>query len=204
MSADDIKHEEWEQPDTSAPSAESQNNPSGQNSSRSNDQVQDGGQSSVERAAGVAREQANQAAEALRRGEFMHDAALDPAASSDDRLIALLAYITQVIIPVIMPVIVLLSESSKHRPFQRYHAIQSLALILLFFALGASVMVGTLVIQIVPFIGALVALLVACMSPIAYLMAVVALLYYGYQAYQGKRFAIPGLTSFLRDQGWLT
>ena len=204
MSADDIKREEWEQPDESAPGAASQSNPSGQNPSRSNDEGHNGSQSSVERAAGVAREQANEAAEALRRGEFMHDVALDPAVSSDDRLIALLAYITQVIIPVIMPVIVLLSESSKQRPFQRYHAVQSLALILLFFALGASVMVGTLVIQIVPLIGTLVALLIACMSPIAYLMAVVALLYYGYQAYQGKRFAIPGLTSFLRDQGWLT
>jgi hypothetical protein len=34
-------------------------------------------------------------------------------------------------------------------------------------------------------------------------MAWFALVYYGYQAYQGKRFAIPGLTSFLRDQGWV-
>ena len=30
-----------------------------------------------------------------------------------------------------------------------------------------------------------------------------ALAYYGYQAYQGKRFAIPGLTSFLQDQNWI-
>ena len=203
MSADDVKRDNWEQPDESAPGATSNNGPSGQDSSGSNGKGQNSSQSSVERAAEVAREQANEAAEALRRGEFMHDAAIDPAASSDDRLISLLAYITQVIIPVIMPIIILLSESSKHRPFQRYHAVQSLALTVLFFALGAAVVVGTLVIQIVPFIGTLVALLIACMSPIAYLMAVVALLYYGYQAYQGKRFAIPGLTSFLRDQGWL-
>jgi hypothetical protein len=24
----------------------------------------------------------------------------------------------------------------------------------------------------------------------------------GFQAYKGRRFAIPGLTSFLRDQNW--
>jgi uncharacterized membrane protein len=48
-----------------------------------------------------------------------------------------------------------------------------------------------------------VGFLVLCLSPIAYFMAVIALLYYGYQAYQGKRFAIPGLTGFLRDQGWI-
>ncbi|HXF62897.1 MAG TPA: hypothetical protein VNK95_14835 [Caldilineaceae bacterium] len=157
----------------------------------------------VERAAETAREQASEAASALRRGEWMHDAAVDPAANQDDKLISLLSYITQILIPVIMPVIVLLSESSKKRPFQRYHAVQSLALTLVFFALAAAVAVGTAIVSIVPVIGWLVGLVVLCLSPIAYLMAVVAYLYYGYQAYQGKRFAIPGLTSFLRDQGWL-
>jgi uncharacterized membrane protein len=161
------------------------------------------GPTPVERAAGMAREQASEAADALRRGEFMQDAGVDPAANNDDKLIALLAYATQIVIPVVMPVIVLLSESSKKRPFQRYHAVQSLALMLLFVAIGVAVSIGTAVFQIVPLIGQLLGVLVLCLTPIAYLMAVVALLYYGYQAYQGKRFAIPGLTSFLRDQGWV-
>lgn len=158
----------------------------------------------VERAANKAREQAQQAAQALRQGEFMQGAAVDPMADRDDRLIAMLSYATQIVIPVIMPAIVLLSESSKNRPFQRYHAVQSLALAVVFMAAGAAVGLGTLVLQLIPLIGWVVGLLVLCLSPIAYLMAVVALLYYGYQAYQGKRFAIPGLTSFLRDQGWLS
>lgn len=163
-----------------------------------------GGPTPVERAAGVAREQANEAASALRRGEFMHDAAVDPEANNDDKLIALLSYATQVLIPVVMPVIVLLSESSKKRPFQRYHAVQSLALMLAFIALAAAVSLGTAIFQIVPIIGQLLGVVVLCLTPIAYLMGVAALLYYGYQAYQGKRFAIPGLTSFLRDQGWIS
>ena len=75
---------------------------------------------------------------------------------------------------------------------------------LLFFALGAAIGIGTAIIQVVPLVGALVGLLVLCLSPILWFMAVIALLYYGYQAYQGKRFAIPGLTSILRDQGWLS
>ncbi|MCC6166961.1 MAG: DUF4870 domain-containing protein [Caldilineaceae bacterium] len=161
------------------------------------------GPTPVERAAGMAREQAGEAASALRRGEFMQDAGVDPAADKDDKLIALLSYATQIVIPVVMPVIVLLSESSKKRPFQRYHAVQSLALMLLFVVIGVAVSIGTAVFQIVPLLGQLLGVLVLCLTPIAYLMAVVALLYYGYQAYQGKRFAIPGLTSFLRDQGWI-
>jgi uncharacterized membrane protein len=158
----------------------------------------------IERAAGAAREQAEEAASALRRGEFMREAAIDVAANNDDKLIALLSYMTQILIPVIMPVIVLLSESSKKRPFQRYHAVQSLALSVLFMVLGAAVAVGTAIIQVVPLVGQLVGLLVFCLTPVAWLMYVIALLYYGYQAYQGKRFAIPGLTSLLRDQGWLS
>ncbi|MEZ4868120.1 MAG: hypothetical protein R3C14_42730 [Caldilineaceae bacterium] len=157
----------------------------------------------IEQAVETARSQASQAAAAFQRGEFMRDAMDDPAANADDRLIALLSYVTQIVVPLIMPVIVLLSESSKLRPFQRYHAVQSLALTCVFIALGIMVSIGAAIMQVIPLVGVLVGILALCLSPIAYMMGVVALLYYGYQAYQGKRFAIPGLTSFLRDQGWL-
>jgi uncharacterized membrane protein len=159
--------------------------------------------SPAERTAASARSQANVAAEAFRRGEFMRDATIDPAANSDDRLIALLSYATQVLIPFVMPALVLFSESSKNRPFQRFHAVQSLALSAVLVVLAIFVAVGTAIISIVPVIGWLIAGLVACLSPILVLMAWFALVYYGYQAYQGKRFAIPGLTSFLKDQRWI-
>src|SRR4051812_35943786 len=83
------------------------------------------GSTPIGRIAESAREQAGVAADALRRGEFMSDATVDMEANQDDKLIALLSYVTQIIIPLIMPVIILLSESSKKRPFQRYHAVQS-------------------------------------------------------------------------------
>ena len=157
----------------------------------------------VERMADTAREQAGAAADALRKGEFMHEAAVDTAATPDDRLIALLSYASQVIVPLVMPIIVLISESSKHRPFQRYHAVQSLALAALFGAGSLMLGVGSMILWVVPIIGWLVSPLMACLIPIVWAMGVIAMLYYGYQAYQGRRFAIPGLTSFLRDQGWL-
>jgi uncharacterized membrane protein len=159
--------------------------------------------SPTERAAQSARTQANAAADAFRRGEFMRDATVDGAANGDDRLIALLSYATQILIPFVMPALVLFSESSKKRPFQRFHAVQSLALTTVLIVLGIFVAVGTAVISIIPVIGWLAALIVGCLSPIAVLMAWFAMVYYGYQAYQGKRFAIPGLTSFLKDQGWI-
>lgn len=159
--------------------------------------------SPAERFAGSARAQAEVAASALRRGEFMRDAAVDESADSDDRLIGLLCYVTQALIPLVMPILVLLSESSKKRPFQRFHAIQSLALSLVFILFGLLLTVGSTIVALVPLIGWLVVAVVFCLSPLLVLMAYLALVYYGYQAYQGKRFAIPGLTSFLRDQNWI-
>lgn len=164
---------------------------------------QNTGPTPMQRTSQAAREQAGAAADAFRRGEFMQDSALDGSANNDDRLIALLSYVTQVFIPLVMPIIVLLSESSKQRPFQRYHAVQSLALTLLFVLVAIAATLGGLIIQIIPLVGQLVSLLLFCLSPIAYLMAVISMFYYGYQAYQGKRFAVPGLTTFLRDQGWM-
>ena len=161
----------------------------------------------AEKAAGVAKEQATIAADALRRGELMQETSLDPTASKDDRLIGLLCYLSQIVIPLALPILVLLSASSQKRVFQRYHAVQSLALSGLFVLFGAAAVTSSLVLQIVPIIGqilgGMIFLLTLCLLPIATLMYWVAHLYYGYHAYQGKRFAIPGLTSLLRDQGWI-
>lgn len=157
----------------------------------------------VERMASDAYQHTSEAANAFSRGELMQNSEIDPLADNDDRLIALLSYATQIIIPVIMPAIVLLSESSKKRPFQRYHAVQSLAFSVVFWALLVLAGIGTAVIQVVPLIGFLIGLMMACVVPLAWFAQAILLLYYGFQAYKGRRFAIPGLTSFLRDQNWL-
>ena len=96
----------------------------------------------IEQMAETARATATEAADSFRRGEFLHNAITDAEANADDRLIALLSYVTQIVIPLVMPVIVLLSESSKLRPFQRYHAVQSLALTCLFIAVSVAVGIG--------------------------------------------------------------
>jgi uncharacterized membrane protein len=156
----------------------------------------------VERMASEAYAHTGEAADALRRGELLQDSAVDPLADGDDRLIALLSYATQILIPVIMPAIVLLSESSKKRPFQRYHAVQSLAFTIAFWGLFVLAGIGTAIVQIVPLIGFLIGLMMACIMPLAWFAQALLLVYYGFQAYKGRRFAIPGLTSFLRDQNW--
>ena len=157
----------------------------------------------AERMASEAYAHTSEAADAFRRGELLQNSSVDPLADSDDRLIALLSYATQILIPVIMPVIVLLSESSKKRPFQRYHAVQSLAFTVGFWGLFVLAGIGTAIVQVVPIIGFLIGLMMACIMPLAWFVQAILLVYYGFKAYQGSRFAIPGLTSFLRDQNWM-
>ena len=108
----------------------------------------------AERVVGVAKEQATEAADALRHGQFISNPVIDEQASPDDRLIAMLSYASQIVLPVVMPVIVLISESSKRHPFQRYHAVQSLALMILLLGTGAVALTGTAILSALPLISA--------------------------------------------------
>ncbi|MGL4651290.1 MAG: DUF4870 domain-containing protein [Caldilineaceae bacterium] len=152
-----------------------------------------------QRFADEAGKQLNEAAEAIRRGEFITESVVDPSADKDDRLVGLLSYI----VPVLLPLIVLFSESSARRPFQRYHAVQSLGLSGGLIVLSIVLTVVTGVLQVIPIIGWIIGALLLCLTPILFLMLIVAMVYYGAQAYQGKRFAVPVVTNFLINQGWL-
>ncbi len=143
--------------------------------------------------------QMEEAADAIRRGEFVRDAVVDPSADSDDRLVGLLNYV----VPVLLPAIVLLSESSAKRPFQRFHAVQSLGLSAAIILVGIVLGIVSAVLGVIPIINIIAGIALVCLTPILFLMAFVAVVYYGVQAYQGKRFVIPGVTSFLINQGWL-
>lgn len=152
-----------------------------------------------QRFAESAGKQMEEAADAIRRGEFVRDAVVDPSADSDDRLVGLLNYV----VPVLLPAIVLMSESSEKRPFQRFHAVQSLGLSAAMILAGIVVGLVSIILGVIPIINIIAAFALFCVTPILFLMAIVAMIYYGVQAYQGKRFTIPGVTHFLINQGWL-
>lgn len=99
--------------------------------------------------------------------------------TSDDKLWALLSWIFSPIIPVI----VLLMEDKKNRPFIKYNAIQALAWGLVVYVLSAVlsfVIVGL------------------CLGVVGLLLNI----YWGIQAYNGKYVTIPFLTDFVKKQGW--
>ena len=126
------------------------------------------------------------------------DTEYDPDATNDDRVMAALAYATQLILPFIVPIIILISETSKRRPFQRYHAIQSIAVAVVIYGLELALVMAASV-----SVASFILWLCLCFLIPAMIVLWLLPLYYAILAYNGKRFRIPGLTQFLQDQRWL-
>jgi uncharacterized protein len=105
----------------------------------------------------------------------------DPSVTSDDRLWSALGY------PIaIIPIIVLLMEDKKNRPFMKFHAIQSLLF-------NVALWVIFTIISMVTFgFGAICA-------PLFWLVT----LWPAYQAYQGVYMELPVITNFMKKQGWV-
>lgn len=124
----------------------------------------------------------------------------DQEITDNDKLMGLLSYV----IWLIVPLVVLLTEAGKTRAFQRYHAIQSLGVLV---AAGIFEVVislfGCLATSVLGAVTAgLGSLLGFCLLPI-YLVPWAVSIYYGIRAYQGQYVEIPYLTSFMTQQGWL-
>jgi uncharacterized membrane protein len=108
--------------------------------------------------------------------------------TDQDKLMAALSY------PIpLVAIIILIAEDMKDRPFQRFHAIQALAVnVVLWVGIGV---LACILGAVTFFIGGLCAIA----APFLWLVT----LYWAYEAYQGKYFEIPYLTEFLRGQNWL-
>jgi uncharacterized membrane protein len=119
-----------------------------------------------------------------------------PAPSSNDTTLAGLAYLTQFVVPAVMPIILLVSEDSKRSAFVRHHAVQSLGL-----------MVAAVVYEIAAAIGfTIISVVLPCLSCVlwlVFLLPIAPFLYYGVLAFQGKQVDIPYLSAILRQNKWL-
>lgn len=104
----------------------------------------------------------------------------DSEITSDDRLWAALGYP----IPLI-PILMLLMEDKKNRPFIRFHAIQSLLLNVAVWVVITVLSVATLG------IGAICAWIIWFV-----------VLWPAFDAFNGNYTNIPVLTDFMRNQGW--
>ena len=91
--------------------------------------------------------------------------------TSDDKLWAALTYVFSPIVPII----IMLMEDKKNRPFLRAHNAQALIL-------------GIITVITSGF----------CVGILVWFYQ----LYLGYQAYQGKTVEVPIITNFCKGQGW--
>lgn len=91
--------------------------------------------------------------------------------TSDDKLWALLAYIFSPLVPIIL----MLMEDKKNRPFIKAHNAQALIL-------------GIIAVITSSF----------CIGILVWFY----MLYLGFQAYQGKIVEVPVITNFVKGQGW--
>ena len=104
---------------------------------------------------------------------------MSPDITSDDKLWALLAYIFTPLVPII----ILLMEDKKNRPFIKAHNIQALV-------------VGVINVIIGVFLSW--TLILACVPLLIWFVCI----YWGIQAYNGKMVEIPVITNWVKNQGW--
>lgn len=105
---------------------------------------------------------------------------IDPNITSDDKLWALLAYL----FTPIMPVVLMLIEDKKDRPFLKAHYMQ---------ALVWGIIVGV--------ISALLSFIVVGLC--TGLAGIVLNIIWGIKAYNGEYVEIPVITDFVKKQGWV-
>jgi uncharacterized membrane protein len=105
--------------------------------------------------------------------------------TDQDKLMAALSY------PIpLVAIIILIAQDMKSRPFQKYHAVQALAV--------------NIVLWVIVFVLAcILSIITAGICGAAPVFLWLITLYWAYEAYQGKYFEIPGLTQFLKGQSWL-
>jgi len=100
----------------------------------------------------------------------------NPEITSDDKLWVLLAYVLSPLVPII----ILLLEDKKNRPFIKAHNTQALVLGVI------SVVIG----------------IVLSWTVCVPLALWVYMIYLGIQGYQGQYVTIPVITDFVKNQGW--
>jgi uncharacterized membrane protein len=118
------------------------------------------------------------------------------ATTENERLLSGLSYVSQIILPAVFPVVLLLSEDTRRNPFMRYHAVQSLGLLVatILFYLAAAVAYAVV---------AAIAPVLLCLLWMVVFVPAAAMLYYGYKAFRGEYVEVPYLTAFMRSNGWL-
>ncbi len=116
--------------------------------------------------------------------------------TENEKLMACLSYASQLILPAVLPIILLLTEEYKRSPFVRHHAVHGLALLVV------TVIYELAMVGVFALASAVVACL-ACVTWVLFLVPVGVFAYYAVVAFKGRSPEVPYLTKFLKDSNWL-
>lgn len=117
--------------------------------------------------------------------------------AEDDRLMAGLTWLSALILQIpLVSLVLLLAEPNRSRPFQRYHAIASIAFWVVAVAYEVVAAIVYLVLSVITLGVGFV-----CLWPIFFVPHILAL-YYTYTAFVGREPQIPVITDLMRRQGW--
>jgi uncharacterized membrane protein len=121
--------------------------------------------------------------------------------SGDDKLLAALAWFTMVIFQLpILSIVLLLIEPNRNRPFQRYHAVTSIAFwcVALLYEIVVGLVMGMLTLATL----GLFAFCLICLWVVFFLPHIVALVY-AFYALTGRTPEIPVISRVAREQKWI-
>ncbi len=116
--------------------------------------------------------------------------------TENERLLGGLCYVSQILIPLLFPAIMLLTQEGKRSLFLRYHAVHSLALLAVTIVYDLIALFAFLLVTLV--MGCLL-----CIAWIVFLPPVVVLAYYGWQAFTGRAPVIPWVSETLQKYNLL-
>lgn len=119
-----------------------------------------------------------------------------PPAGHNDRILAGLAYASQIVFPAVLPVVLLITDETRRSSYLRYHAAQSLGLLI------ASILYYLIAVVVYVVVNAIASCLV-CLSWVLFLVPAGVMLYYGWMAYRDGYVQIPWLTDFMKQSAWL-
>jgi hypothetical protein len=121
--------------------------------------------------------------------------------SGDDKLLAALAWFTMVIFQLpILSIVLLLIEPNRNRPFQRYHAVTSIAFwcVAVLYEIVVGLAMGMLTLATL----GLFAFCLICLWVVFFLPHIVALVY-AFYALTGRTPEIPVISRLAREQKWI-
>ncbi|MCU0501892.1 MAG: hypothetical protein MUC51_09025 [Anaerolineae bacterium] len=121
--------------------------------------------------------------------------------SGDDKLLAALTWFTMVIFQLpILSIVLLLIEPNRNRPFQRYHAVTSIAFwcVAVLYEIVVGLAMGMLTLATL----GLFAFCLICLWVVFFLPHIVALIY-AFYALTGRTPEIPVISRLAREQKWI-